>query len=72
MSIEYKKVCTKQEAEDVRRLWIESNIGLNKVLIEGQYGWFRSIPKITAGWNDLYSVKFSFLPDHPSQNLKVA
>ena len=65
MSIEYKKLCTKQQAEEVQRLWIESDTGLNPVSVEGRYMWFRSIPKITAKRKDLYSVKFFFLPADP-------
>ncbi|MEP6958072.1 MAG: hypothetical protein ABI980_05035 [Nitrospirota bacterium] len=65
MSIKYKKLCTKQQAEEVQRLWIESDTGLNAVSVEGRYMWFRSIPKITAKRKDLYSVKFFFLPADP-------
>lgn len=48
MSSKYKKLCAKQQAEEIQRLWIESDSGFNAVPVEGRYLWFRSIPKITA------------------------
>jgi hypothetical protein len=65
MSSKYKKLCAKQQAEEIQRLWIESDSGLNAVPVEGRYVWFRSIPKITAKRRDLYSVKFFSLPAEP-------
>ena len=66
MRVQYTKVCTKQEAEDIQRRWIESNAGLNAVPIERRYVWFRSAPKITVNWERGYSIKFVFTPIDPS------
>lgn len=65
MRVQYKKVCTKQEAEEIQRLWNESNVGLNPAPLDGFYMWFRSVPKITTKWNGAFSVKFIFTPADP-------
>jgi hypothetical protein len=65
MRVQYKKACTKQEAEEIQRRWNESNAGLNPVLFDGRYLWFRSVPKTTAKWNGAVSVNFGFAPADP-------
>ena len=65
MRIEPGRAWTEQEVQEIKRLWIESEIGCKSVIYRYHRVWFESAPKITVVIQGAYVVDVSFVEQGP-------